>query len=74
MYKSLRIGNQEKSVRVKDYILNYYAKMMDITIEEAKQHAEAELAKSLLILPKKDVTGDHVTVHLLVNIELKHKG
>jgi len=74
MYKSIRIGNKEKSVRMKTYILDFYAKMMGVTQGEAKQHAEAELKKSLSLLPSKDVTADHVSAHLLVNVEMKYKG
>lgn len=74
MYKSIRIGNKDKSVRIKSYILNYYSKMMGIDLAEAKKHAEAELEKSLSLLPSKDVTADHITVHLLVNTEIHLKG
>ena len=68
---SVRIGDKHKSVRVKQYILDFYGIMMKMDGKQAKKRADELLRESLERMPASFVTADLINKKLLVEVELE---
>lgn len=68
MAKSVRIGNKEKSVRVKKYIIEFYCQVMGVEYGEALLIAKNKMAKSVERIGN-CVDADLLTEYMLLDIE-----
>jgi hypothetical protein len=68
MEPTYRIGNKLKSVRLKSYIVDFYAEKMGITIEEAKLKSLEYMLLGCEKIGNKNVTADYVIKCLLLDI------
>ena len=70
---TVRIGDKNKSVRVKKYLFDFYCVMTEKSEQEAKEVMTNQLKESVERIGSKSVTGDLLVQHMLVDIESIYK-
>lgn len=69
MAQSIRIGDKIKSVKIKSYMVEYYAQEMGFSVLEAKQEIKEIVVRGCNLIPSRYVDSDYVTQHMLLQIQ-----